>query len=434
MFSDRFVFFLILLLLAVSASFAVESTDALKKLIVIHRHGARQPAYVGPQGNIHYGIAELTPVGAQMMHNLGVHLRGSYGTFLPDSYNVTQISSRSSFVNRTLQSGMAMLKGMFPQAIDAPIITYMPLYEDSLIDPFGAPTYQLHNIAPLVKTHVANFTRSVLTSDEITMMSGAVGMSPSNCFEDLAACVMLVQDVAASGFSNGNCPARICSDAVLLMKLEKIAAYSNYIEGIDLPGANSDDFKERAYRGSLGAWLALDMARAVEDAGHTPVLLRHYSAHDSTLTVLLHALGLVHNASSDYNVPVFGSTLILEVTSTSMIRASWGAPEQAHNSNYSYTFSPLNIPCDADPSTPPSPMCDAATWVSAVKQRYGGPDRCYAYAADFAATGCDHYTSPTSNALCYYFRQHCPVASCGGSGSNMLQNTSDVGLPCVKTR
>lgn len=84
------------------------------------RHGARNPCDHLDEANndflgIHHDVlGELTPVGVRMHYALGVRNRYRYKDFLSSSYDPREIHIVSTDVNRTVQSAISQLNGLYP--------------------------------------------------------------------------------------------------------------------------------------------------------------------------------------------------------------------------------------------------------------------------------------------------------------------------------
>jgi hypothetical protein len=87
-------------------------------LFFMHRHGDRTPLNMGSKdkyNNLKYwpeGFGNLDNAGRLRMYKLGKFMRRNYGHFLTDSFR--EVYSRSSDVERCIESSNAVLAGMYP--------------------------------------------------------------------------------------------------------------------------------------------------------------------------------------------------------------------------------------------------------------------------------------------------------------------------------
>ncbi|XP_033124635.1 prostatic acid phosphatase-like [Anneissia japonica] len=101
--------------------FAAVDGDSLQLVNVVYRHGDRSPTNAYP--NDHYkedhwpqGFGQLLQSGMVRQHELGQFLRIKYIDFLNATYIRTQITVRSTDVDRTLMSAACNLAGLYPPA------------------------------------------------------------------------------------------------------------------------------------------------------------------------------------------------------------------------------------------------------------------------------------------------------------------------------
>eukprot|EP00760_Papus_ankaliazontas_P037729 PhM_4_TR8731/c0_g1_i2/m.70975 len=409
---------------------------SLRQIALVHRHGARQPGVVDPTTEeVSWDNSQLTDVGIDMLHQLGQYVRTTYGPALDiKAYNVERYKSRSSFSDRTLQSGMAMLLGMFPDRA-APVITYEPRATDYVLHVNGLPTYKMNDPTDSVVALVNKLVPTLLTPEQLAAIGAALKV-PHMCnnSESLAWCVAYAQDTAKCNLANaGECGGASYCEPGFLAVLDKLNSFYNHHTVVQLP----DETFQKAAFGSLGAFLLRDIVSNFEsdsakNAGPS-VAMRHYSAHDTTLTALYHALGVLRpgDESNPKNMPVFGETVIFELYTNATVRVRVGAPNQTFGSDHGYTFSDLPIKCNCSGDGDLSDECDFLSWKTAVMNKWPEPDACYVYEPIFTATGCSNLTVPTTNKKCSRFRAACPIAACGGASSGLLMNTTTPGMPCA---
>ena len=110
--------------LLASALLSQSFAKVLLHASVLHRHGIRTPCteWPGDQSNAKFanvepGLGQLTPAGATEVKRVGAQLRQRYVAthgLLSGNYVSSEWYSRSTHVDRTLQSANALLQGVYP--------------------------------------------------------------------------------------------------------------------------------------------------------------------------------------------------------------------------------------------------------------------------------------------------------------------------------
>lgn len=130
---------------------AINTKPKLIWLLFIHRHGDRSPLNMGPKdkyNDLKYwpeGFGNLDNGGRLRMYKLGQFIRRRYADFLTDSFR--EVYSRSSDVERCIESSNAVLAGLYPPSdrfkwnnsllwTPAPVHT-VPATEDYLLNEAG---------------------------------------------------------------------------------------------------------------------------------------------------------------------------------------------------------------------------------------------------------------------------------------------------------
>ncbi|CAF3024969.1 unnamed protein product [Rotaria socialis] len=86
---------------------------------VIFRHGDRTPVTTFPTDPVKpsdwpNGLGQLTSTGIEQHHRLGAYLRNRYGSLLSSNYTASEITIRSTDLDRTLMSAQSNLIGLYP--------------------------------------------------------------------------------------------------------------------------------------------------------------------------------------------------------------------------------------------------------------------------------------------------------------------------------
>ena len=113
-----------------------------KKILFIFehsRHGIKTPSYLNDSSNLRdifgqewIGLKELTRGGNRMEYLLGVYLKNYYNNFFSEKYNPDEIYIMSSDSNRTVESALAQIQG---------------IYQNNVLD-IGLTNYQINRSIP----------------------------------------------------------------------------------------------------------------------------------------------------------------------------------------------------------------------------------------------------------------------------------------------
>ena len=113
-----------------------------KKVLFIFehsRHGIKTPSYLNDSSNLRdifgqewVGLKELTRGGSRMEYLLGVYLKNYYNNFFSEKYNPDEIYIMSSDSNRTVESALAQIQG---------------IYQNNVLD-IGLTNYQINRSIP----------------------------------------------------------------------------------------------------------------------------------------------------------------------------------------------------------------------------------------------------------------------------------------------
>ena len=121
-----------------------------KKILFIFehsRHGIKTPSYLNDSSNLRdifgqewVGLKELTRGGSRMEYLLGVYLKNYYKEFFSEKYNPNEIYIMSSDSNRTVESALAQIQGIYQNKTDINLTNYqinrsIPYYFENKLDP-----------------------------------------------------------------------------------------------------------------------------------------------------------------------------------------------------------------------------------------------------------------------------------------------------------
>lgn len=402
------------------------------QIAVVHRHGARSPL-VSSSNASHlcpwYGCGVLNAEGKDMLYHLGLALREKYDATLQPSayYDPDLFHSSSTDMPRTLQSGAAMLRGLFrnlegtPEQV-YPVLHTRPLNEDErLLVWTGWPAVVLEyaGCMPQFVDLMTEVTAMIFFNSTLQAIGAEIGLGeecsgPKDPFQ----CALDAQDFLTCMTAIGQDSAypiaqqyRIQLDMVLeLYNANSMWGYDNLY--------NKGNFQRQV--GTLGYKLATHI---ISRAKAGTEVLQHYSGHDTTLMPLWMTLG-----NRSLINPVFGEAMVFaftkdEATNEISIAAEIGWPGQLPG-NHSYTFEPYWLQCMSSSgvlyNATQCPLADFELFISTR-----GPENpagiCYASAAMLEAESCQAW-QPATTSACKAYRSSCRGAC--GLGFAMTSNLS----------
>ena len=443
----------LLLLLTVAATAAPPPADAapLVHVSVLHRHGARMaPVFEG--GQLTWAYAMLTAPGAVMARRLGDALRARYvGTrvlpvVLPAEHEEIAVRSRSTGVARTVQTAFGVRRRLVRVAAggpagdddgavaNVPMVHHRAAAADTLLRfPGSWPSWGLRGRRWLAFTADNARATAVLGAAGVATLVAELSPLYPPCADQLMNCALLGQDVAQCRRSNGGLSAALASIYPQLETIQRLSVQTTF--HYDPTNATAPDHAAGAYGHPLLAAWAADAATAVSryEAGAPPLddafaPLRHYSAHDTTLSGVLLALGnatFAGTAAGDALwVPTFGQAIVAETYADRTMAFVLLTNSQTAATNFSYTAQPLLVACatNADPAVPRAAI--------AVEQRAACPVGNFSAALRrFAATvpRPECFLSPADAALCR-------GGAGGGGGAAATHAPADVRAACAAWR
>ena len=360
----------ICILLASSMVYADAEPRRIVKMAFMHRHGARTGPIVLPNGQLDFNEAVLTDIGVRMASALGLFLRRHYSnvTAMNDrsayynnytlfcnefytgplpcingTYNPRVLVSESTAFERTLRTGVGVVRGMFMHynatlgdyAADDLVVPYLPAPPAPLDMKLGFyyswPSAILHTPGPIAHYNADhnNDTLDLITQQQVDAMGAALfaGTSASNqCATAQTLCVLAAQDIVSCAYSNGPnstinatlvelwpkfTEAQEYSNAFLYMNWGNRSTVNNHdieIGNTSLLNSTSVEDRQTDYWSGAGPYgrvyaqatiARFRQALADMEANNTadPSLVYHSSAHDVTIYGYLVAVGAIHIAN-----------------------------------------------------------------------------------------------------------------------------------------
>lgn len=375
-----------------------------------------------------------------MLRHLGLYLREKYNSTLQpmDRYDPVRFSSRSTSIPRTMQSGAAMLRGLFANLEGTPnrvypVIHSRPIDEDArLLVWNGVPSVLLWTEAirgPFAQL-MENLTSSLIDTETLRVLGAETGLgelcTPTSHKYNNFLCAMELQDLYNCAASAGNASLYPLTGRYFDTLTQVLMNYNLYsMWGYDDVAEGGHFVK--AF-GTLGFNLAVDIVAHAQMAEPARPVLRHYSGHDTTLMPLWMTLG-------NYSLtnPLFGAAMVFEfskevATNVTYVKATMGAPGQLPG-NHTYAFEPYRIFCtdaanNTYASTEHCPLDDFSRFIESRGPSVPNAD-CFFMPTWMPWLSCDpaetrfNYSRP-----CVNFRKACRSA-CGED------NAMRTNLSCV---
>lgn len=305
-----FFFFLLVAVLITPSSFSQSASPSHKKLIFavdLIRHGDRTPLMNIPTVPYTWaeGLEQLTPTGSQQEFSLGKHLRERYIThshLLPKHYLPGTISVRSTGSDRTIMSANAVIAGLYaPDFKHAPYPILPPTHncprpQEDLLLADNDFNFKFH---PLLESTVLLLpewqSREAALKENFPRWSEALGIPINNLYD--------LKNVGDTLFIHQlydlpKPPLLSEKDMATIMDTEIWAICTT--------------FQNKVLGQAAAANLLQEILESFQTAVESNQQLRYrlYAAHDSTLLVLLAALGI---ATPLKTIPPYASDLSLEL-------------------------------------------------------------------------------------------------------------------------
>ena len=408
-----------------AAGLAACAADAkLTKLAVLHRHGARSGSSV-IEGQVicDYPHCQLTGRGIDQLKKVGEVLMATYKDALniPKTYNATFISSVSTEVPRVVVSAQAVLQGMYKGQEPLPYIKFDLDADNTMLSPWNSvPSYVLANRYDVALRRINPITEEQLPESNISYIADFLGMR-STCVDkhDPFTCVAIIYDNYNCNYTDG-----LPVDPNLTEMLPRLKAinaqFVNYMLGYQ---PTTNEWSREV--GSLGHQWASDVLSflAGTDRSAEGATIKHYGAHDWTITSLFGALGFVtaENAHLKETVPMFAQTLVFELHETAdaapTVRVLTGYPSNAPFGPINFTLADLAVRCtDANGTaydgTGGCPLEDLTRYVAGTAPQ--SPDgQCHYTRELMEGVDCLNPAAPAPKSRCLFFRRKCPQVPCG---------------------
>lgn len=309
-----------------------ESTKAGPRLIwllFMHRHGDRTPLNMAPRdkyNNIKYwpeGFGNLDNAGRKRMYNLGKFIRKRYDGYLTD--NIREIYSRSSDVDRCIESSHAVLAGLYPPSdkfmwnkqllwVPAPVHT-VPTPDDYVLNE-GGTKYVKEVIQELLKIQESEAVKKLYADsvEDRALLEKELGYDYDMFFK-FKCSFSTLEIEEKSGYEQGDW----CTPELK----QRLYRYAGVAFGLAGGGTERlkqircghllEDMIERMEIASFEGPKPRDKSD-FQQPTNAPAYTSdrkvvHYSTHDSVMAALLEAL----NVNTPPLPPRFGATFFIEL-------------------------------------------------------------------------------------------------------------------------
>jgi hypothetical protein len=348
---------LLLAVLLVTAAVAADARLVVRMVQVAHRHGARGPLVSDNMTEVcgtEYPCGELTGVGIEMLNSIGRFVRARYNDpavveqplFPSTRYNSSVVYSRSTGIQRTIQSATAFLRGLFPDDYFYPVIYSHNITTDTLLNTDPVPSVMgrrwLDDSA--MNAAMNPVIDSYLTWDQIQAASKEAYVEGlCQDYSQRATCVSNLYDIAISFEASG----RLSSKPNLMAAMPGLEAYVtawyryvfDYNKSVELD----------AEQGAPSQNLAQTMLANINAHKLSPSFkLYEYSTHDTMVAPLAITFGDHTDATMR---PPYGITILVELLQDTASTNDWyvrvlrGYPALQTNGSYTFRLSGIDVHC-----------------------------------------------------------------------------------------
>ncbi|CBZ28640.1 putative membrane-bound acid phosphatase [Leishmania mexicana MHOM/GT/2001/U1103] len=324
----------------------------LQQVQVLHRHGSRSavPTYntTAICGSTPCGF--LNPEGEMMMRNMGSFLRTRYNTdetvvdepfLLSSDYDLSVVESRSTDMERTLQSAHMLLAGMFPnESRLLPAIHTVPMSQDMMLYTFSQPWVALYTTyAGAAQSARMNPTIDRYFPDWTELRDlGAAVWSEGYCsnYTTRLGCAIMVYDISSAKLAVGELPVGVAARYDDLREI--IAEWYRGMWHYD----PSNSFSVQ--QGGRGQLFLKQVVENMDDfvAGRNTYKVMHYSGHDISLGAVWGTLG---DKGVHAMQPPYAQAFVLELVKNARsgeygVRVLRGWPGQTPDTGFTFSWDP----------------------------------------------------------------------------------------------
>lgn len=420
----------------------------LLQVALLHRHGARTEPFVSDHG-LNWDSCVLSEAGVEMALSLGRFTRSQYNSFLPLSYDSQVIVSRSTEFERTIRTGVGVLRGMYNGSNDIPFLTHVPPDVDFLLGFYyswpsavlGTPYIEGYNQAN------NNVTLAYFPQTNLSVIGEQLNC-PHLCDNNQTLCALLGEDVSTCRLSNGGLSSNLSQFFPEMFRAQELSNAFLYLYN------ETDEYWRHTgpYGRPLALRISTDFNSTITSFALNGTLPQtrffQYSAHDVTIYAFFVTIGAItaSETSERILVPSFASAVFMELYSDGNITVAFYEANQSFGSGFGYSKVPgvrmgckvtepryLGDESDAYFATE-CPLSHFVNFVntkaptfpnSELAAEEGADPWCYADPQDIITTNCHpSSTDVPTHAACIQYRMICPQFSCDATLGLVLDRTN----------
>lgn len=382
---------------------------AVELVQVVHRHGARSPIANHNETSIcglTYPCGILNKEGQRMVENLGVFIRNRYNDlnisatpFFPsEAYNLSRVLSRSTDIQRTLQSSAGVLRGIFPNLTEFyPAIHTVPFDSDWLLNSGVIPEiHARHSFGRARRNETCAKVAEALPA--VIYAAAAEVHSESFCEEkDKVTCAFQLCDIGQAYKATGVLSQYPNLEAHLALICKVVVCSNTYY------------FNYNPAMGSFGQPLAQELLQNIRTYITNPSYrLIEYSGHDTTITPLAATLGNMSDLMLD---PPFASAFFFELLKSNdkyFIRVLFGFPSSP---GFDFNLVPFSFQCMKDKKVyiPQNNICPLEDFISFIDSTKPMDPRGLCIVDDLLVpNGYCNEGATRNSSFCLAYRKVCP--------------------------
>lgn len=284
---------------------ALAEASSLRLVQLLFRHGDRTPSHTFPNDPYRYdwpeGVEMLTRLGMEQQYALGKYLRKRYDKLLPEDYKFNDTLVRSTDNDRTIQSALAQLYGLYPKTFAAkggypftgviPIHTVPKLYDQVMKMTSPCPKYK--KLWKEVKASSIWKKIEIENHSFFAQLAAATGYF----YVGLVRSFYVADVVNVWTCHNLSLPAWVTPDVIA--KLDTMLGVKQYLRYL------TPEMQRLRGGPLLGLMTQRMVAKITGSSLDRRRLLYGYSAHDSTLSAFLSVLGIFNRRKPPYTACVF---------------------------------------------------------------------------------------------------------------------------------
>ncbi|KPI87041.1 putative histidine secretory acid phosphatase [Leptomonas seymouri] len=348
---------LVLAALLITAALSAEARFVVRMVQVAHRHGHRNPIPDDHTVEIcgtEYPCGELTGVGIEMLNSLGRFVRQRYNDlslvekplFPSTRYNSSVVYTRSTGIQRTIQSATGFLHGLFPDDYFYPVVYSHNITTDTLLNTDTVPSVfgrrwlemdkQNEALNPIVDAYLTWPQMQAAAKD-------AYSESVCNNPDERSTCAYYLYDIAVSFEADGRLSSKPNLQAVLPALKQYTVAWYRYI--YDYSHSKELD----RIQGAPSQNLAQTMLANINAHKLSPSFkLYEFSTHDTMVAPLAITFGDHSDATM---LPPYAITILVELLQDTESPKDWyvrllrGSPVPADKGSYEFQLSGIEVRC-----------------------------------------------------------------------------------------